>query len=183
METLLNWLSQYSTPIVVLLALGAAVIYVLKNVMENAISAEFDRQSKGIELLLERRARFEEKILLDQYALATELQVKIIGIATDLNRYWKNKEIPVENLFKGVEVPRLTKVYEQLSTNRYLLRNDLYEVLLKWVNLVMELANEIKTFVNEEGSSKSKELRRIEHEYIQLQNEFHRLMKDAFDID
>ncbi len=51
MDTLLNWLSQYSTPIVALLALGATGIYVLKNVMENAISVQFDRQSKKIELL------------------------------------------------------------------------------------------------------------------------------------
>lgn len=92
MDTLFAWPSQYSTPVVTLLALSAAGIYVLKNVMESAISAQFNKHTRQIELLLERRARFEEKVLLDQYELVKALQADIIDVGADLNRhlcYWR----------------------------------------------------------------------------------------------
>lgn len=61
MEEILKWLSTYSLPIVFLILMGAVFIYLVKMVTEKAISNEFDRHKKSIELELERRSSFEEK--------------------------------------------------------------------------------------------------------------------------
>jgi hypothetical protein len=158
-------------PVVVLLALGAAAIYVLKNVMENAISAQFDKHTRQIALLLERRARFEEKILLDQYELVKALQAEIIDIAADLNRH--HSGIPVDGLFNANDIPRLTEVYQRLAANRHLLRDVLHDTLYEQANVLLALANA-------KGSSERETLGR---EYARRQDEFHRLMADVFGID
>ena len=40
-DNILGWLTKYSPPVVLLLALAAAFIFVSKQVTENAISAQF----------------------------------------------------------------------------------------------------------------------------------------------
>jgi hypothetical protein len=171
MDTLLAWLSQYSAPVVTLLALSAAGIYVLKNVMESTISAQFNKHTRQIELLLERRARFEEKVLLDQYELVKALQAEIIDVAADLNRH--HSGIPVDGLFNANDIPRLTEIFQRLAANRYLLRDEFYDTLYEQANLLLALANA-------KGSS---ERGTLGHEYMRLQDEFHRAMLDVFGMD
>ena len=171
METLLDWLSQYSAPIVILLAMGATAIYLLKNVLENAISAGFDRQSKKFELLLERRSRFEEKILLDQYELIKTLEEQIGGISTDINRH--HTKGPVEDLIVGRDIPRLTDVCEQLDVYRFLIKEDFYDLISRQADALLRFAN----------AKDNTDLKQIECELTGLQDEFHGLMNHAFGID
>ena len=66
-ETLIDWAAQYSAPILVLLCIAAATIFVLKMVTERTIEAKFSQMQKTIELSLERRSEFEQRVLLDRY--------------------------------------------------------------------------------------------------------------------
>ena len=61
MESLIDWAAQYSAPILVLLCIAAATIFVLKMVTERTIEAKFSQMQKTIELSLERRSEFEQR--------------------------------------------------------------------------------------------------------------------------
>src|SRR5215468_4546399 len=53
-DKILDWLTRYSPPVVLLLALGGIFIFVSKQVTENAISAQFERYKKQNEKPLTR---------------------------------------------------------------------------------------------------------------------------------
>ncbi len=74
-DEILKWAGQYSAPVVILLAFGAALIFVFQQVVKKVVETEFDKRNKRLELLLQRRSNFEEKVLLDQYETATKLQL------------------------------------------------------------------------------------------------------------
>ena len=57
-DNILGWLTKYSPPVVLLLALAAAFIFVSKQVTENAISAQFAQPRPT--RLLHGRSRFGE---------------------------------------------------------------------------------------------------------------------------
>lgn len=63
MDQLPDWLGQYLAPLALLLVLGTALIYVLQRVFKHAVPAAFNSISKHTQPPLERRARFEEKML------------------------------------------------------------------------------------------------------------------------
>jgi hypothetical protein len=120
MELLQKWFTAYSLPVVILLLFGAALVYVLQAATEKAIATQFDRYAKEVTLRLERRSRFKEKILLDQYLAVTEIFSKLDRIATDLNRHRHGNKIP--GLFRGVEVVPLSEVFGELNAKRYRVR-------------------------------------------------------------
>ena len=64
MNELIKWAGQHSAPVVILLACGAALIFVFRYVVEKAVEAEFDKGNKRLELLIERRSSFEKKYFL-----------------------------------------------------------------------------------------------------------------------
>ncbi len=68
MDAILKWLSAYSLPVVILLAIGGAFLFVFQKIAEKAVAQAFDRHAKALELRLTRRSAFEEKILTDRYA-------------------------------------------------------------------------------------------------------------------
>ena len=74
-NSILDWLTKYSPPVVLLLALGGMFIFVSKQVTENVITANFEKYKKEVELRLQRRSNFEERVLLDRYnCFATFIQ-------------------------------------------------------------------------------------------------------------
>jgi hypothetical protein len=66
MNELISWLKQYSPAVVTLLAIGAAALYVLKLTVNNSIKASFDTHVKELELGLERRSAFRDKVLTER---------------------------------------------------------------------------------------------------------------------
>lgn len=170
MDTLLQWLSKYSLPVVALIALGAIFLFLIKYVTEKALDNRFKQYEKEIALRLERRSRFEEKLLLDQYLLATELFHKVGRIVTDLNRH--RHGVTVDGLLLGNDVVPLTQVYEELSSKRYLLGSRFHDVLRRHCDLVLRIANATK-----------QEHQQIETEYLHLIDEFNRIATEEFGIE
>src|SRR5262245_54814198 len=87
MDSILNWLTKYSPPIVLLIAFCAVLIFLFKNMVEKAISAQFDQYKKEVDLRLQRRSNFEERMLLDRYTLVRDIQTRIGRVMTDLNGF------------------------------------------------------------------------------------------------
>ena len=171
MDQILSLLTDNSPAIVTLLACGSALVYVLKSVTEKAISTEFDRYKKEIELKLERRSKFEEKILLDRYTSVVDLQTRIGRVMTDLNRHRHGTE--VENLFQDNDIVPLTAVFELLAANRYLITERFHKILWEESQLVILLANE-----------RDADRMSTHHAtYAGLQGEFQKAMNDVFGID
>ncbi|SRR6266446_895363 len=171
MDSVLEWITKYSPPIVLLIALGAVLIFVLKTVTENAISSKFEEYKKEVGLRLERRSNFEERILLDRYTLVRDIQTKIGRVMTDLNRVRSGTK--VEGLFRNGDLVPLTEVFELLANNRYLLTDTFHRILSSEAQLALSCAN----------AKETEALRKCEADYLNLQNSFHLSMNDAFGID
>ena len=171
MDQILDWLGQYSAPVALLLVVGAALIYVLQRIVERAVQAEFDNSSKRMQLLLERRLRFEEKMLLDQYELVTTLQLKLASIAADLNRMRSGSE--VDGLMQGREIAPLSAVYVELQAKRFLLKASFHRLLNAEADVLLASAN----------AKTSEEWQRLAQQYLGLNDELHAEMNQVFGIE
>jgi hypothetical protein len=171
MDSVLEWLTKYSPPIVLLIALGAVLIFVLKTATENAISSKFEEYRKEIGLRLERRSNFEERILLDRYSLVHDIQTKIGRVTTDLNRFRSGTK--VKGLIENGDLVPLTEVFELLNTNRYLLTDRFYNLLSSEAQLVLNCANKKET----------EALSKCDSDLVNLQESFRQLMNEHFGID
>lgn len=170
MDTILEWLSKYSWPVATLIVLGAGFLFLIKFVTEKALDNKFKEYETEITLRLERRSRFEEKLLLDQYLLVTELFHKIKRVATDLRRHQHG--IVVEGLFDKHDIVPLTQVYEELSSKRYLLGSQFHDVLSRLSNVVLRIANPTE-----------REHTQLETEYLRLIDEFNQIATEEFGIE
>lgn len=92
MVDLLKWLEEYSPWIVLLLALLAANIFVLKKAVESTIESAFKRKEKEFELSLQRRSTFWEKVLMERYTLVATLMKRIETVTTNLRACLKKHE-------------------------------------------------------------------------------------------
>jgi hypothetical protein len=171
MDSILNWLSKYSPPIVLLIAICAVLIFLLKDITEKAISSQFDRYSKQIDLRLQRRSSFEEQVLLDRYNRIRDIQTKITRVMTDLNRV--KSGMKVEGLFRDRDIAPLTEVFESLANNRYLITDRFHKIL--W--------DEGQVAIKYENASGPGEIEKLNSEYGELLDSFHRLMNEVFGID
>ena len=94
MDAILKWLSAYSLPVVILLAIGGAFLFVFQKIAEKAVAQAFDRHAKALELRLTRRSAFEEKLLTDRYAALVELNGRLDQFMTILNRIRSGQPAP-----------------------------------------------------------------------------------------
>lgn len=171
MEEILKWLSTYSLPIVFLIILGAVFIYLVKMVTEKAITNEFDRHKKVIELELERRSSFEEKILLDRYSIIRELQTKIGNIMTNINRI--RHGVKIDGFIVNNDIVPLTEVFELLAVNKYLITKKFHDIFWQQSQIALSLANE------KDGLH----LKQLEAKYIELLENFYKEMNEMFDLE
>ena len=123
MTDLLDWLTQYSPPIVLLIALGAGLLWVAKLVIERSIASGFDEQSKRLEIVLNRRSAFEERVLLERFERINRLSEKLVRVMTNLNRMRSGQPAP-ENFMSHNEVVPLTEIFEGLEIHRLMLGED-----------------------------------------------------------
>jgi hypothetical protein len=170
-DNILAWLTKYSPPIVLLIGLGAVFLFAFKNITEHAISAQFDQYKKEVELRLQRRSNFEERVLLDRYTVLRDIQSKIQRVMTDLNRRRTGTE--VEGLMRGSDIVPLTEVFELIATNRYLITDRFHKILWREAQLGIEYANARDTEI----------LGKLGSEYLELQNSFDAAMNEVFGID
>ena len=171
MDSILDWLTKYSPPIVLLIGLGAVFLFAFKNITENTISAQFDRYKKEVELRLQRRSNFEERILLDRYTMLRDIQSRMQRVLTDLNRRRSGTE--VEGLMRDRDIVPLTEIFELIANNRYLITDRFYKILSREAQLGIEYANAPDT----ETVSK------LNSEYMELKKSFDAAMNEVFGID
>jgi len=171
-DSILDWLTKYSPPIVLLIGLGAVFLFAFKNITENAISAQFDQYKKEVELRLQRRSNFEERILLDRYTILRDIQSRIQRVMTDLNRRRSGTE--VEGLMRGNDIVPLTEIFELLANNRYLITDRFHKILWRQAQLAIEYARA------QEGTDT---LTKLGSEYMELEKSFDAAMNEVFGID
>ena len=140
MAELLEWLTKYSPAVVLLIALGAALLFVTKLIVEKSISSEFDAKSKVFETLLQRRSAFEEKVLSDRFALITALSARLERVMTDLNRLRSGQPAP-DGFMTQNEIVPLTEIFVDLEVHRLVLGEDFHALFTKQARLALEAAN------------------------------------------
>ena len=171
MNVLIEWAGQYSAPVVALLGCGAALVFVFRYIVEKVVEAEFDKRNKRLELLLERRSDFEEKLLLDQYEVVTNLQLKLGNIGADLNRM--RSGIEVEGLMRGKDIVPLSEVYIELQAKQFLLKKEFNNLLRKEADNLLAYAN----------AKEPDEASRLSREFLRLNERFREEMNRAFGIE
>lgn len=171
MDDILKWLSAYSPAIVLLLLLGAAFIYLLKAVTEKTIANAFDRYKKELELKLEKRSNFEEKILLDRYLVIRELQTKIGTVMTNLNRIRHGGT--VEGFIVNQDIVPLTEVFELLAVNKYLITDTFHDIFWQQAQIALQVAN----------SRDEQEQKQLADQYVALLEKFYAEMNAMFRLE
>jgi hypothetical protein len=171
MDSILNWLTKYSPPVILLLVLGGIFIFVSKQVTENVITANFEKYKKEVELRLQRRSNFEERVLLDRYTLLRDIHTKIGRVMTDLNRL--KSGATVEGLMHHGDIVPLTEVFELIEGNRYLITERFRAILSSRAQLALKYANTQDTKVIEKQTA----------DYMELQLAFDQAMNEVFGLD
>lgn len=136
MSEILNWLGTYSWPVVLLICIGGALLFCFKLITEKAILREMDRYARQVELALQRRSNFEERILIERYAVLRDLNSRLMKIVTDINRVHHGQQ--VENLFVGHDMVPLTEVFKLIDLNRYLIPPPFHVILEKQSQVALE---------------------------------------------
>jgi hypothetical protein len=139
MEEILEWLSTYSWPVVLLICLGGILLYFAKLVTENAIKHEMDRYAKTLELTLQRRSNFEERILTERYAVLREISNRLMKVATDINRLHNGHQ--VDNLIVNGDLVPLTEVFELIALNRHLIPDPFPGILEEQAQMALKFGN------------------------------------------
>lgn len=171
MTQLLDWLTQYSPPIVLLIALGAAFLWVAKVILERSIASGFAAQSKRLEMALTRRSAFEEKVLLERFERINGFNEKLMRVMTNLNRMRSGQPVP-QDITKHGEIVPLTEVFEELEVHRLMLGGEFYGLFLAQSQLALKVANE----------RSAENLARHVEEWYRLQEEIRSAVEEAFGI-
>ena len=137
MGDLLEWIGDYPTGVVVLIALCAALLYLVKLIVERGVTAGFDQRAKVWETRVERRSAFEEKVLLNRFELVSAFSARLERIMTDLNRMRSGKEPSTKNFLVDDELVPLTEVFEDLQVHRLVLGERFYPILDGMAQLAM----------------------------------------------
>jgi hypothetical protein len=171
MDTILKWASQYSVPVLVLICVGAAFVYVLKLITERTIETQFNKHTKELELKLERHSEFEQQVFLDRYKLVCEFSQRLSRITTDLNRAAQG--ITVEGLFNGAEFVALTTVFEDLAAKRFQLSDKFHQFFYHQAQVVLSLSN----------SKTAEQRKELEEKYLQNLDQLTKMANDEFGTD
>jgi hypothetical protein len=170
-EALMVWATKYSPGVLALLIVATAAVYVLKLLTEKVVANQFELYTKQTELRLKNRSDFEQRILVDQYELVSDLAERLGRIATDLNR--NRSGTSVEGLFRDGDIVPLTEVFELLTSKRYLLKQRFYEIF--W--------NQAQTILSSANSNDKDELGRLEAQYMRNLESLYETMNEVFGIE
>lgn len=171
MKDLYELLTQNSPFFIIMFLVLVSTIYVIKLIFEKSLSQEFDKYKKSMELKLEKRSRFDEKILLDRYNLIRDIQAKQNKVLTNLNRI--KHGIKVDNFIIGSEPVQMTEVYELLALNKIIITVPIHNKLTKQAELIMKI-------INEKAINKSDKL---ENDYLVMIEDLNFEMNQMFGLD
>lgn len=144
MEIVIGWLISYSLPVVLLLIFGASLIYVLQVVTEKSISSALDRYTKEIELRLERRSEFEQRVLIDRYTLVKELSTRLESVLTNIRRSHGGHPVPEGFFVEGPgfrDIAPLTEIFQDLVVHHVVMTDSFYQHLRKMADGALKFAN------------------------------------------
>ena len=171
MSEILQWLKDYSPGVVLLIALGAALVFVIKLIVEKSIESTFDARTKQLEKALERRSTFEEKVLSDRFSLIVAFSSRLERVLTNLNRLRSGQAAP-EGLMRQNEIVPLTEIFEDLSVHRLVLGEVFHGLFLKQAQLALNVAN----------TSSGEEWKALADEWTGTQQAIRREVEAAFGI-
>jgi hypothetical protein len=173
MDQILTWIATYSPLTALLLAIGAAALFVLQKTTEKAITSQFEKHSKEVELRLERVSRFREHILLESFKLVTDLESRLQDVNLGLARYVKGNR--PEGFIKHNEVVPLSEISYLLSGQRFLLPPGFYDIFAAQKNLLLQMVEAINR-KDEEA------LYELDEQFIKREDKFHEEMIRAFGL-
>ncbi|WP_217915084.1 hypothetical protein [Miltoncostaea marina] len=133
MGEIVSWLRGYSKPVAILLVIAAAALFVVRAVVEETVRSEFEAERTERELRLTRRSGFEDRLLTRRFNLVAGLSGRLGRVATDINRQHAGR-VPS----RAIE-PRLTAVYEDLTSERVVLGDQFHALLRTMADDVMSL--------------------------------------------
>lgn len=144
MDEILKWLSEYSLPVVILLAIAGTLLFIVRGAAEKAVEHAFDRHAKEFELRLTRRSAFEERVLIDRYTAVIELNARLDSFMTMTKRI-RSGQAPPDGFYalgtvRSEAVP-LTAIYEELATKRLSLTEEFYSLLWEKAGLALQGIN------------------------------------------
>lgn len=126
MTELLSWLGEYSPFVVLLLAVGAGILFVLKLIVEHAVSAEFEVRIKDLELRLERRSDFEQVVLMDRFERVKTLSALLSEAFAQMRLPRKGSDALWSKIDdKHYEYLPLRRFTEEMRTSELILTKDL----------------------------------------------------------
>lgn len=141
MGDLLEWIGDYPAGVVVLIALCAALLYLVKLIVERGVTAGFDQRAKVWETRIERRSAFEEKVLINRFELVSAFSARLERIMTDLNRMRSGKAPSTKNFLVDDELVPLTEVFEDLQVHRLVLGERFHGILHGMAQLALRAGN------------------------------------------
>ncbi|GAA4469452.1 hypothetical protein GCM10023189_56490 [Nibrella saemangeumensis] len=140
MSDIVQWLKEYSPVVVLLLALGAGLVFILQQTVEKAIGVKMDTYARHLELKLERRSAFMEKLLTDRFIRIADLSTRLEKVMTNINQLKHNHPVPKDFMLNGEIIP-LTEIYEDITIHRLILTETFYGLLRKKADLALQAAN------------------------------------------
>jgi hypothetical protein len=140
MDEILSLLKEYSPPVVLLLVVAGIVVYLLKLFIERGIEAGFNAHEKTLELALESKSAFKDKVLLERYTQIGNLSARLQKVLTNINRKHQGQPIPA-GFEVGTEIVPLTEIYEDLEIHRLTLTEVFHDLFSEKAELVLNLAN------------------------------------------
>ena len=171
MSEILQWLKDYSPGVVLLIALGAALVFVIKLIVEKSIESTFDARTKQLEKALERRSTFEEKVLSDRFSLIVAFSSRLERVLTNLNRLRSGQAAP-DGFMRQSEIVPLTEIFEDLNVHRLVLGEVFHGLFFKQAQLGLNVAN----------ASSDEEWKALAEEWTGTQQAIHREVEAAFGI-
>src|SRR5215211_5141206 len=173
MTEILSLLENYSPTIAVLLILATAFLYVLKLVVDRSVAASFDTKLKELELKLQRRSAFEDKVLTDRFELVTSFSARLEAVMTNLNRIRSGlPTVPPEGFMEGNEIVTLTGIFVDLEVHRVVLGEEFYDLFTRQAQLALKFSN-----VGEQN-----EYKELAEEKVHLDEELRSSVDAAFSI-
>jgi hypothetical protein len=123
----------------VLVSIGGLFTYLTQKFIESAVGASFQRNVKELDLALERRSTFENKVLTDRYEHALDLIRRLDVVVITYNRIRSGQRPPEGFLAQESPTPGgevhcgeivpLTDIYRDLSIDQLLFGESLHAVL------------------------------------------------------
>jgi len=140
MDLLVKYLTRYSPPVIIALVCLFIGGYFVKYGIERTLEAEFQKRDRQLELAMKRQSNFQEKVMWEKYVVLTSQNKEMHELRAEINGAFITKS-DSKSFKNGQDVPRLTAVYEQLNINRFLIGEEMYQLMRKQARILLQFSN------------------------------------------